>query len=330
VLTADDCDDGDDFSTTVESDGDCDGVLTADDCDDEDDTTIYDMDCDGVLADEDCDDGSATLGDIVIDPDCDGTEGYLSIYGGFMVTIPDQTFDMGCTDGMSACSSNEFPVHTVTLSSTFYVSETEVTQGQYLDLMGTNPSVLSGCGLECPVENVTWHMAADFANAVSEAELLAECYTCTGSGLDTECEEAVGPYDCEGYRLPAEAEWEAAARCGEDTLYAGSDVPGEVAWFSLNSGSTSHPVAMLSANACGLYDMNGNVWEWTGDWYESDFYEVSPELDPVGASSGETRSGRGGCWGFMNNSNRVPFRFGRSPAVHGSFLGFRLARTGGL
>jgi sulfatase modifying factor 1 len=196
--------------------------------------------------------------------------------------------------------------------------------------MGTNPSALSSCGLDCPVENVTWHQAAAFANAVSAEELLSECYTCDGAGLDTLCEEAIGPYACGGYRLPAEAEWEAAARCGEDTLYAGSIVADDVAWFSRNSTSTSHPVAAKSANACGLYDMSGNVWEWTGDWYDSNYYETSPDSDPEGPVTGTGRSGRGGCWDYMADSIRVPFRFGRSPALHGSYLGFRVARTGGI
>jgi formylglycine-generating enzyme required for sulfatase activity len=327
VLTADDCDDTDAGSGTVSADADCDGVLTEDDCDDADATSVYDMDCDGVPTEDDCDDDSATLGSIVMDPDCDGVNGYLSSYGGKMVTIEAQTFNMGCTDGMSSCSSNEFPVHSVTLTSNFYVAETEVTQEQYLDVMGTNPSIFDSCGSDCPVENMTWHQAAYFANAVSTAEALTECYTCTGTALDAYCEEEVGPYDCGGYRLPTEAEWEAAARCGEDTLYAGSSVADNVAWFSTNSRSMTHPVASKSANGCGLYDMSGNVWEWTGDWYESDFYETSPDSDPAGASTGTVRSGRGGCWAYLPVQIRVPFRFGRFPTLHGSYLGFRLART---
>jgi formylglycine-generating enzyme required for sulfatase activity len=330
VPTEDDCDDSDAESETVATDGDCDGVLTADDCDDTDPTTVDDMDCDGVDAEDDCDDYDAELGSIILDPDCDGVDGYIASYGGLMVTIEDQTFDMGCTDGMSDCSSNESPVHSVTLTSSFYVSQTEVTQGQYLGVTGTNPSVFDECGEDCPVENVTWHQAADFANAVSVEEGLTECYTCTGSDSDVDCEEAVGPYDCDGYRLPTEAEWEAAARCGEDTLYSGSVVADDVAWFALNSSSVTHPVGNKSSNACGLHDMSGNVWEWTGDWYGSTYYESSPDSDPEGLSSGTTRAGRGGCWAYLATSVRVSFRFGRAPSLHGSYLGFRLARSGEL
>ena len=142
--------------------------------------------------------------------------------------------------------------------------------------------------------------------------------------------EVAGPRPATAVFEPAEAEWEAAARCGEDTLYAGSIVADDVAWFSRNSGFSSHRVATKSANACGVYDMSGNVWEWTGDWYDSAYYETSPDSDPEGPISGVGRSGRGGCWDYMAVSIRVPFRFGRSPTLHGSYLGFRLARTGGI
>jgi formylglycine-generating enzyme required for sulfatase activity len=194
-------------------------------------------------------------------------------------------------------------------------------------MMGTNPSHFSSCGSDCPVEEVSWHMSAAFANVVSDSEGLERCYICTGSGSSTSCTIAVEPYSCGGYRLPTEAEWEAAARCGEDTLYAGSTVIGDVAWYSSNSDGTTHTVATKASNACGLYDMSGNLWEWTQDWYSSSYYSSSPGTDPDGATSGGKRVERGGSLSSEPANARVANRFRYNPDVRISSLGLRLART---
>ena len=248
-------------------------------------------------------------------------------YGGTMILIDAQTFEMGCTAGMSSCDSAESPAHDVTLTNDFYIGETEVTQGEYYAMMGTSPSYFGGCGDDCPVEMVSWHMSAAFANAVSDSEGLEQCYTCTGSDASTDCAIAVDPYSCGGYRLPTEAEWEAAARCGEDTLYAGSTVIGDVAWYNGNSGSTTHTVATKASNACGLYDMTGNVWEWTQDWYSSSYYSSSPDTDPGGPISGVTRVDRGGSWIWNPAAARVANRAGYGPTGRVNDFGFRLLRT---
>ena len=244
-----------------------------------------------------------------------------------MIKIEAQTFEMGCTAGMSTCGSAEFPVHFVTLTNDFYIGETEVTQGEYEAMMGTNPSSFSSCGSDCPVEMVSWHMSAAFANAVSDSESLEQCYTCTGSGTSTNCSIAVEPYSCGGYRLPTEAEWEAAARCGEDTLYAGSTVIGDVAWYDGNSSGTTHTVATKASNACGLYDMTGNLWEWGQDWYSRTYYSSSPGTDPVGATSGDVRVLRGGCWGNYPEFARVTYRLNYLPPDRFPSYGLRLLRT---
>ncbi len=170
-------------------------------------------------------------------------------------------------------------------------------------------------------------MSAAFANAVSDSEGLEQCYTCTGSGTSTICSVAVEPYSCGGYRLPTEAEWEAAARCGEDTLYAGSTVIGDVAWYESNSDGTPHPVATKESNACGLYDTSGSVAEWNHDWYSSSYYSSSPGTDPGGATSGVYRVMRGGSW--INNPTfaRVADRDWNNPPFHYVSFGLRLLRT---
>jgi formylglycine-generating enzyme required for sulfatase activity len=254
----------------------------------------------------------------------DGCDEYTATHGGTMIMIDAQMFEMGCTAGMSSCGSGESPAHDVTLTNDFYIGETEVTQGEYEAMMGTNPSSFTSCGSDCPVEMVSWHMSAAFTNAVSDSESLEQCYTCTGSGISTNCSIAVEPYSCGGYRLPTEAEWEAAARCGEDTLYAGSTVPGDVAWYS--SGAT-YPVATKASNACGLYDMSGNLYEWIQDWHSSTYYSSSPGTNPVGATSGDYRVLRGGSWGSSSTYLRIAYRSSALPSSRNYYKGLRLLRT---
>jgi formylglycine-generating enzyme required for sulfatase activity len=132
-------------------------------------------------------------------------------------------------------------------------------------------------------------------------------------------------YACAGYRLPTEAEWEYAARGGESYTYSGSETVGDVAWTSENSGSTTHPVAGKAANAFDLYDMSGNVWEWTHDWYA--VYASDAAVDPVGATSGSYRVARGGSWRYDPSGARVAIRYDDVPSNRSSELGFRLARS---
>jgi len=264
--------------------------------------------------------------DVVSLTDDPGPE-YTAAHGGTMIKIDAQTFEMGCTAGMSDCFSPEEPAHFVTLTNDFYIGETEVTQGEYEVMMGTNPSYFSSCGDDCPVEQVSWHMSAAFANAVSDSEGLEQCYTCTGSGASTDCSIAVEPYSCGGYRLPTEAEWEAAARCGEDTLYAGSTEIDDVAWYRDNSGEVTNWVGLLEPNACGLYDMSGNVYEWSQDWYSSSYYSSSPSTDPIGTTSGTQRVLRSGSWNVSPPHVRVALRFKQTPTYPTGQYGLRLVRT---
>ena len=304
-LTVDqDCDDKDPNSTAVADDGDCDGRLTEHDCDDTDPTNQLPADVD--------------------DPDCDGVS--TSASGGELVLFEPGGFDvqMGCTADVH-CDEDEYPPHPVSFSRWWRIGVTEVTQDQFELMLGYDPAKYKDCGGDCPVETVTWHMAVDYANALSTAAGLPTCYDCTGEEHDVICVAKGSPYACEGYRLPTEAEWEMAAKCNENTVYPGSDTVEEVGWYEDNSGHVTQPVAQKQANACGVYDMSGNVKEWMNDWYAPDYFAVSPELDPEGPADGLEWAVRGGDASYtgtgLRTSNRTK-RDGGSPKH-----GFRVART---
>jgi len=209
-----------------------------------------------------------------------------------MVQIPSGTFQMGSNE-----SSDEKPIHTVTVSS-FKMSKYEVTQKQWRDIMGTNPSYFKDCD-NCPVEQVSWNDTQLFIKKLNAK---------TGKN----------------YRLPTEAEWEYAARGGQSYKYAGSDNIDNVAWYQDNSGDKTHPVGQKSANGYGLYDMTGNVWEWCNDWYGSDYYSSSPSSNPKGASSGAFRVLRGGSWRSTSGYCRAANRNDDTPTYRYYSFGFRL------
>ena len=219
-----------------------------------------------------------------------------------MVAVPGGTFTMGCTEDQGGCNDNEKPVHQVRVSS-FLLSKYEVTQDLWEAVMGENPSYFEGCG-QCPVEYVSWDDIQVFLQKLNAV---------TG----------------EQYRLPTEAEWEYAARGGQQSReyrYAGSNAPDTVAWYYKNSGGKTHPVGQKAANELGLYDMSGNVWEWVEDcWHWN--YEGAPMDGSAWMSRNCSRVLRGGSWRNVPRVLRSAVRYSNGAGDWDDNLGFRVART---
>lgn len=258
-----------------------------------------------------------------------------------MVFIPAGSFWMGSPDTEPGRGSDE-TLHYVNITNDFYMDSTEVTQKSFNDLMGYNPSYFPSCGDDCPVEQVSWHEALAYANERSKVDSLEECFDCTGTAPDFECTlktKFAKPQDCKGYRLPTESEWEYAARAGSDTAFYNGDITetgcemdanlDAIGWYCGNKEDTTHPVGGKIANSFGLFDMSGNVWEWTMDWY-GDYptgTEVSPDVDPTGLESGSGRVERGGSWSYHADGCRSAYRSFYTPSYRIIGLGFRLTRT---
>ncbi len=212
--------------------------------------------------------------------------------------IPAGTFTMGDASG----EDDETP-HEVTLTKPFKMGVHEVTQDQYEQVMGVNPSEWKGA--DNPVDTVSWEDAVEFCRRLSELP----------------AEKAAGNV----YRLPTEAEWEYACRAGTTTKYSFGDDEsnlGDYAWYGDNSDANTHPVGGKKPNAWGLYDMHGNVWEWCQDWYGD--YPSGSVTDPSGATSGSYRVFRGGGWSSTAEICRSANRGGGYPSFRVSCFGFRV------
>ena len=207
---------------------------------------------------------------------------------------------MGATSEQSYyANDNEYPTHQVTLSS-YWIGETEVTQELWQAVMGNNPSYNTG-NSQYPVECVSWSDCQEFISTLNEL---------TG----------------ETFRLPTEAEWEYAARGGNQSygyMYSGNSYISDVAWYYSNSSYT-HSVKTKQSNELGIYDMSGNVCEWCNDIYGS--YSSYSQTNPTGASYGSNYVYRGGSYGSNASGCRVSYRGNSSPSSVYIDLGFRLAR----
>lgn len=230
------------------------------------------------------------------------------------VFIKGGCFQMGSENG----AINERPVHTACVGD-FFMGKVEVTQGQWKAVMKNNPSFFDNCGDHCPVENVSWADAQEFISRLNQS-----------AGTNK-------------YRLPTEAEWEFAARAGNQArFFFGDDARdlGDYAWYDSNSSrseplkrfyqnrfirTSPHPVGQKKPNAWGLYDMHGNVWEWVYDRYGN--YRSDRTENPTGPLSGSSRVFRGGGWQSDADSCRSAKRFGSHPLSAEADRGFRLVRT---
>ncbi len=215
------------------------------------------------------------------------------------IKIPSGTFMMGAPPNDRDFYGSS-PPHQVTISNGFYLGKYEVTQGQWKVLMGDNPSHFKDCGDNCPVEQVSWERTQEFIQKLNAK----------GEGV---------------YRLPTEAEWEYACRAGTTGDFNGNNLD-KIAWYEKNAGDKTNPVGQKQANAFGLYDMHGNVSEWTADWFGN--YQSGSVTDPKGPVSGKTRVYRGGNYFSFNGGWGLPSagRASESPNYSNHQLGFRLIR----
>jgi len=240
-----------------------------------------------------------------------------------VVKIPAGTFMMGCTPEQEEyCDDDEKPAHKVEITKDFYLMESEVTQGIYEKVMGKGKLSNRRNGSDLPVDSITWLDAVKFANVLSQKENLEQCYLISGENVSWPNK------NCNGWRLPTEAEWEYAARGGQNYKYAGSDKTSDIAWNKSNSRNTTHEPCAKQKNGYGLCDMSGNVWEWVWDWKGDIYGEYAAQgtvIDPYGADSGYSRVKRGGSWSQGVSTFRVSNR--SVPIIITDYKGFRLGRT---
>jgi formylglycine-generating enzyme required for sulfatase activity len=220
-----------------------------------------------------------------------------------MLLVPSGTFTMGCTaSNWVGCIGDENPTHLVTLTQAFYMGRYEVTQSQWVAGMGSNPSYFQGVNYpdaaNRPVEYVSWNTIQGYLSVT-------------------------------GMRLPSEAEWEYACRAGTTTAFnnGSSDdaIVGTIAWYVENSGNQTHAVGGKAANALGLYDMAGNLWEWVNDRYA--VYSSEPQTNPLGPVSGTWRVLRGASWTYNTLNLRSSHRGYNTPVTAYYDIGFRVARN---
>ncbi|HIJ86943.1 MAG TPA: SUMF1/EgtB/PvdO family nonheme iron enzyme [Desulfuromonadales bacterium] len=226
-----------------------------------------------------------------------------------MVNVKGGCYQMGDFAGMGR--QEEKPAHEVCVDD-FYMGKYEVTQDQWKKIMGSSPSVNKNCGKNgCPVDTVSWNDVQEYISRLN-------------SRFNEE-NKIAGKY-----RLPTEAEWEYAARSGgKSEQYSGSDILVDVACFFEWNGDLDYrwspkPVGTKRPNGLGIYDMTGNVWEWTSDWYGSDYYAVSPKNNPAGPVSGDRRVLRGGGWRNGAFDLRTSYRNFLPPLYRSDSIGFRL------
>lgn len=270
-----------------------------------------------------------------------------------MVFVDGGSFQMGCTAEQDTalmkagfaegCQTSwvqdELPVHEVSLRQ-FYVGKYEITQSQWAAIMPNDSLIFNvGMGATYPVYHVSWYDAVTFCNRLSVREGFTPCYY-ADPNFATVFDSLVGRAKmtvnvhwnttADGYRLPTEAEWEYVARgaqASKNYAYAGSDSIKIVAIHNENNlEKGGNQVGSKSPNELGLYDLSGNEWEWTWDWYLENYYENSPECQPIGPLWSEYKVCRGGNWRSQAAHARIANRIGLHPGLRTFNIGFRVAR----
>jgi formylglycine-generating enzyme required for sulfatase activity len=251
-----------------------------------------------------------------------------------MVAVEPGEFWMGASEGDPDAGDDEKPRRKIKITLPFLLGKTKITQAQFEEVMGNNPSAFSAKGrfkksVEGkdtslhPVESISWLDAIRFCNRLNERHDLEPYYQIEGTTVTVR--------GGQGYRLPTEAEWEFACRAGTSARWYFGENPEELdrhAWFASNSDETTHPVGKKKANPLGLFDMVGNVSEWCWDRYDSTYYKRMPQSDPPGSSQGDTRVHRGGAWNVLPAQTRSSAREARgfTYAVL-TIVGMRVARN---
>lgn len=239
-----------------------------------------------------------------------------------MIKVEGGVFDMGCYPAKDAnCENDEFPVLPVEIKS-FYLSKYEVSQFEFEDVMGYNPSYHKSTDPKsAPVENLTWVQAAEFCNALSEREGLSKVYTIVNDVVKRDS-------FANGYRLPTEAEWEFAAKGGNNyrtNIYSGSDDMNEVGAYLSNSGGVTNGSGKYSSNELGFYDMSGNVYEFCENYYR--LYGFTNAAGVTGSKSEFAKVRRGGSFASDPAYCRVSYRSTIFINQQDKFTGFRVARS---
>jgi formylglycine-generating enzyme required for sulfatase activity len=282
--------------------------------------------------------------DAVIAPD--GGSSPDAVLPGSWITIAAGSFLMGSPTTEPCRQANE-ELHPVQLTHALSVASSEVTQGDFQARMGFNPSKHATCGADCPVDSPTWHDAVVFCNRLSEKLGLDKCYSCVADNgtakfpfdctVRTDFDGSTGKkriYDCPGFRLPTEAEWEHAYRAGTTSALPNGPIAScladpradAIGWYMPNADERPHPVASKLPNAWGLYDMAGNVMEWVNDHYQPDLGSTQA-VDPVGPASGSSRVVRGGSFQSGAWSTRAASRNQNLTWNAQPHIGFRCVRS---
>ncbi len=230
----------------------------------------------------------------------DSLSSYSDPFAGEMVRVDGGTFLMGSDE-----YPDEKPIHSVHVPD-FYLGAFEVTQQQWQEIMGNNPSFFDKCE-KCPVESVSWDDVQQFIQKLNQQT-------------------------SQSYRLPTEAEWEYAAGGGASnrTKWAGTSEETDLinfAWYVSNSGDKPSPVGQKSPSQLGLYDMSGNVWEWCQDWHHESYTGAPTDGSAWEIPASSNRVYRGGSWANELTVQHVAYRISDSPDYLSGTLGFRLAMT---